>query len=252
MTGADSATLLIAAATSYKNYKDVSGDPETLTKKRIRRREQKSFEALRKDHIAEHQRLFRRVQLDLGTTDAAKLPTDERIKNFAKGNDPQLAALYFQFGRYLLISSSRPGCQPANLQGIWNESMNPPWGSKYTININTEMNYWPAESCNLAECVEPLVGHGHGPDRNRRTHGQESIWDARGWVAHHNTDLWRATAPIDGPQIRHVAHGRRVALPAPLGTLSIHRRQEISGENLSGDERRGAILPRYPRRRTEA
>ena len=97
------------------------------------------------DHVAEHQRLFRRVALDLGTTDAAKRPTDERIQNFAAGNDPQLAALYFQFGRYLLISCSRPGGQPANLQGLWNESMNPPWGSKYTININTEMNYWPAE-----------------------------------------------------------------------------------------------------------
>ncbi len=86
-----------------------------------------------------------------------KLPTDERIARFADGQDPQLAALYFQFGRYLLICSSRPGSQPANLQGIWNDSMNPPWGSKYTININTEMNYWPADSCNLGECVEPLT-----------------------------------------------------------------------------------------------
>ncbi|MGD0383786.1 MAG: glycoside hydrolase family 95 protein [Thermoguttaceae bacterium] len=157
VNNADSATLLIAAATSYKNYKDVSGDPEALTKEYIAAAGRKSFDALIKDHIVEHQRLFRRVQLDLGLTDAAKLPTDERIKNFAKSDDPQLAALYFQFGRYLLISSSRPGSQPANLQGIWNESMDPPWGSKYTININTEMNYWPAETCNLAECVEPLA-----------------------------------------------------------------------------------------------
>ena len=108
-----------------------------------------------------------------------KLPTDERIAHFAEGNDPQLAALYFQFGRYLLISSSRPGGQPANLQGIWNESMNPPWGSKYTININTEMNYWPAETCNLGECVEPLTAMVHGPDRNRRAHGQGHVWRAR-------------------------------------------------------------------------
>ncbi len=158
VSGADSAVLLIAAATSYKNYKDVSGDPEALTKDYISAAGRKSFDALLKDHVAEHRRLFRRVQLDLGKTDAVKLPTDERIKNFSKGDDPQLAALYFQFGRYLLICSSRPGFQPANLQGIWNESLNPPWGSKYTININTEMNYWPAESCNMAECIEPLAG----------------------------------------------------------------------------------------------
>jgi len=198
VTGADSATLLIAAATSYKNYKDVSGDPESLTKDCIAAAGRKSFDALLKDHVAEHQRLFRRVRLDLGTTDAIKQPTDERIKDFSKGNDPQLAALYFQFGRYLLISSSRPGSQPANLQGIWNESMDPPWGSKYTININTEMNYWPAESCNLAECVEPLAAMIMDlAETGART--AKIQWGARGWVAHHNTDLWRATAPIDGP-----------------------------------------------------
>jgi alpha-L-fucosidase 2 len=198
VTGADSAMLLIAAATSYKNYKDVSGDPESLTKNYIAAAGHKSFDALLKDHVAEHQRLFRRVQLDLGKTDAAKLPTDERIKIFANGDDPQLAALYFQFGRYLLISSSRPGSQPANLQGIWNESMNPPWGSKYTININTEMNYWPAESCNMAECVEPLTAMVMDlTETGART--AKVQWGARGWVAHHNTDLWRAAAPIDGP-----------------------------------------------------
>jgi alpha-L-fucosidase 2 len=198
VTNADSATLLIAAATSYKSYKDVSGDPEALAKKYIAAAEGKSFEALRKDHIAEHQRLFHRVKLDLGTSESAKLPTDQRIKNFVKGDDPQLAALYFQFGRYLLISSSRPGCQPANLQGLWNESMNPPWGSKYTININTEMNYWPAETCNLAECVEPLTAMVMDlTQTGART--AKVQWGASGWVVHHNTDLWRASAPIDGP-----------------------------------------------------
>ncbi|MGA2799080.1 MAG: glycoside hydrolase family 95 protein [Thermoguttaceae bacterium] len=198
VNNADSAVLLIAAATSYKNYKDVSGDPEAITKKCIAAAGGKSFEALRKDHIAEHQRLFRRVELDLGPSESAKLPTDQRIKNFAEGGDPQLAALYFQFGRYLLISSSRPGSQPANLQGIWNESMNPPWGSKYTININTEMNYWPAESCNLAECVEPLTAMVMDlTQTGART--AKIQWGAGGWVVHHNTDLWRASAPIDGP-----------------------------------------------------
>jgi alpha-L-fucosidase 2 len=194
---ADSATLLVAAATSYRSFKDVSGDPEALTRQCLAAASEKPLERLRQDHVAEHQRLFRRVQLDLGTTPSARLPTDERIKAFGSGTDPQLAALYFQFGRYLLISSSRPGSQPANLQGIWNESMNPPWGSKYTININTEMNYWPAESCNLGECVEPLAAMildlTETGGRTART-----MYGARGWVVHHNTDLWRASAPIDG------------------------------------------------------
>jgi alpha-L-fucosidase 2 len=130
-----------------------------------------------------------------------KLPTDQRIKNFEKvddlPNDPQFTALYFQFGRYLLISSSRPGGQPANLQGLWNQSMNPPWQSKYTININTEMNYWPAESCNLSECTEPLIAMVKDLSHTGARTAQE-MYGAHGWVAHHNTDLWRASAPIDG------------------------------------------------------
>jgi len=126
-----------------------------------------------------------------------KLTTEERIKHFADGDDPQLAALYFQYARYLLISCSRPGGQPAGLQGLWNDSMTPPWGGKYTININTEMNYWPAEPGNLAECVEPLIAMVSDlAETGART--ARSQYNARGWVAHHNTDLWRATAPIDG------------------------------------------------------
>jgi alpha-L-fucosidase 2 len=198
VTNADSALLLIAAATSYRSFKDVSGDPDTLARKYMAGASKKSFEALRRSHIAEHQRLFRRVALNLGTTDAMKLPTDERIKHFAEGNDPQLAALYFQFGRYLLLSCSRPGGQPANLQGLWADSLNPPWGGKYTININTEMNYWSAETCNLGECVEPLLRMVQDLTeigaRAAKMH-----WGAGGWVAHHNTDIWRAASPIDGP-----------------------------------------------------
>jgi len=195
---ADSATILIDAATSYKSFKDVSGDPEALVKDYIAGASKKSFEALREDHIAEHQRLFRRVTLDLGTTNEAELPTDERIRNPEKTNDPQLVTLYFQFGRYLLICSSRPGTQPATLQGIWNESMNPPWDSKYTININTEMNYWPAEPTNLAECAEPLIGMVMDlTETGART--AKVQWGAGDWVCHHNTDIWRASAPIDGP-----------------------------------------------------
>ena len=199
VSGADSATILVAAATSYRSYKDVSGDPEALTRGTIAAATKKPFDALRRAHTASHRRLFRRVRLDLGTTQAARLPTDARIKNFATADDPAFAALYFQYGRYLLISSSRPGTQPANLQGLWNEQMRPPWESKYTININTEMNYWPAESTNLAELSEPLFRMiseiAETGARTARVH-----YGARGWVAHHNTDLWRATAPIDGPQ----------------------------------------------------
>ena len=194
---ADSATLLIAAATSYKSYKDITGNPHQLTTKTIAAAEKKPFTAIRDAHIKEHQRLFHRVNLDLGSTPAAKLPTDERIKNFSTGDDPQLATLYFQFGRYLLISSSRPGGQPANLQGLWNESMDPPWGSKFTININTEMNYWPSEPTNLAETVDPLISMVMDlTDTGART--AKEMYNARGWVVHHNTDLWRAAAPIDG------------------------------------------------------
>ncbi|MDY0357224.1 MAG: glycoside hydrolase N-terminal domain-containing protein [Sedimentisphaerales bacterium] len=198
VTNADSATLLVAAATSYKSFKDVSGDPETPTKAAIAAASAKSFDALRADHVAEHQRLFRRVRLDLGVTEVANLPTDERIRNSMTNHDPQLAALYFQFARYLLISCSRPGTQPANLQGIWNDSMSPPWQSKYTININTEMNYWPAEPTALAECVEPLVAMVMDLTETGAKTARVN-WGASGWVCHHNTDLWRASGPIDGP-----------------------------------------------------
>ena len=175
---------------------------------------------LRSDHVREHQRLFRRVSLDLGTTQAAHHPTDERVANSQEPDDPQLATLYFQFGRYLLISSSRPGSQPANLQGLWNESITPPWGSKYTININSEMNYWPAEVAALGECRRAVDRPDPRPRRQRRTHTAKVHYGARGWVAHHNTDLWRATGPIDGCPIRHVAHGRRMAVHTPCGIIS--------------------------------
>src|ERR1017187_8220272 len=197
--GADSVVLLVAAATSYKSFKDVSGDPEALTKSCLAAAAKKPFDALRQAPVTAHQRLFRRVNLDLGNTDAARRPTDERIKDFANDGDPQLATLYFEFGRYLLLASSRPGGQPANLQGIWNNSMTPPWGSKYTININTEMNYWPAETCNLGECIEPLQAMVRDLSETG-AHTAKVMYNARGGVAHHNTDLWRTSAPIDAPQ----------------------------------------------------
>ena len=196
VAGADSVTILVALATSYKRFDDVSGDPEAIVKAQIAAAERKQFDQLLGAHIKEHHRLFQRVSLDLGHSDAMHLPTDERIRNFALGNDPQFAVLYFQVGRYLLISSSRPGGQPANLQGLWNESLNPPWQSKYTININTEMNYWPAESCNMDECVKPLIAMIKDLSVTGARTAQE-LYGAGGWVAHHNTDLWRASGPVD-------------------------------------------------------
>ncbi|HZN07106.1 MAG TPA: glycoside hydrolase family 95 protein, partial [Pyrinomonadaceae bacterium] len=193
---AESVLLLIAAATSYRSYKDVSGNPNVIAT--LQKAARKSFETLRAEHVREHQRLFHRVKLNLGRTAAADLPTDQRPSQFLQGLDPHLAMLYFQYGRYLLISSSRPGTQPANLQGIWNHLMTPPWESKYTININTEMNYWPAEPANLSECHEPLLRMvSELVENGARTARVQ--YGARGWVCHHNTDLWRQTAPIDGP-----------------------------------------------------
>ena len=198
LSGADSAVVLIDIATNFKNYHDTSGDRDALTRARLKLAQGKSFAALRAAHVADYQKLFRRVSLDVGTSAAALLPTDERLRTIATGHDPQLAALYFQFGRYLLLSSSRLGGEPANLQGIWNNSVGPPWDSKYTININTEMNYWPSETTNLSETTEPLFRLISDISQT----GQQTArvqYGARGWVAHHNTDIWRATAPIDLP-----------------------------------------------------
>lgn len=195
--GAKAATLLLAMATSFRRFDDVSGDPEALTAATIAKAGGRDFKAISADVVAGHQRLFRRVDIDLGGSVASDMPTDERIRASQSGTDSGLAALYFQYGRYLLISCSRPGGQAATLQGLWNDSLDPPWGSKYTININTEMNYWPAHSTNLAECAEPLVRLVQDmAETGART--ARDMYGARGWVAHHNTDLWRATAPIDG------------------------------------------------------
>lgn len=194
--GARAVLILLTAATSYRGPEDVSGDPDAITRDRLMRASALGFDALRDAHSAEHRRLFRRVSLDLGTGRGAAQPTDQRLEHAADRPDPALAALYFQFGRYLLISSSRPGGQPANLQGIWNESNQPPWGSKYTININTQMNYWPADSANLSECIEPLTAMVEQLAQSGAQTAQ-AMYGARGWVAHHNTDLWRASGPVD-------------------------------------------------------
>jgi alpha-L-fucosidase 2 len=193
---ADAVTIYISIATNFNNYKDINGDENKRTEAYLNHAYAKSYAAILNAHVAAYQKYFHRVTLDLGTTEAASLPTDERLKNFRTANDPQLVTLYYQYGRYLLISSSQPGGQPANLQGLWNNRMQPPWDSKYTININAQMNYWPAEKTNLAELHEPFLHM----VKEMSEAGQETartMYGARGWMAHHNTDIWRITGPVD-------------------------------------------------------
>ncbi len=197
VSGADSVTLLIAAATNFVSYKDVSADEHDRVERVLAATVRRSYETIRQDHIRQHQSLFRRVALSLDETQDSALPTPQRLKAFNGANDPALAALLFQFGRYLLITSSRPGSQPANLQGIWNKDSNPAWDSKYTTNINTEMNYWPAEVANLSECAEPLFTMIRDLT-DQGTHVAREHYGAPGWVFHQNTDLWRVAAPMDG------------------------------------------------------
>lgn len=194
---ADQATIYISIASNFENYNDISGVAGKKADAFLQKAIRKNYDRALKDHIADYQKYFNRVSLDLGISDAVKKPTDVRIKEFAQSRDPQLAALYFQFGRYLLISSSRPGGQPANLQGIWNDQLFPAWDSKYTVNINTEMNYWPSEITNLAELNEPLIRMVRELSETGRQTARD-MYGANGWVLHHNTDIWRITGPIDG------------------------------------------------------
>jgi alpha-L-fucosidase 2 len=196
---ADEVLIVLDAATSFRRYDDVSGNPDRDLEERLDRVSRRAYADIRHDHVVEHQRLFNGFSIDLGSTPSAGLPTDRRIAEFACGHDPALASLYVQFGRYLTIASSRPGTQPANLQGIWNDQTDPPWGSKYTANINLQMNYWLPAPANLPECIEPLVAMAEDLAETGRDMAKVH-YRARGWVMHHNTDLWRATGPIDGAQ----------------------------------------------------
>lgn len=192
---ANSAVIYIAMATNFVNYKDISADAEKRNRTYLKNAGKNYLKALQ-EHIAAYQKYFRRVSLDLGHTSQADKPTDVRVKEFAVSNDPQLVSLYFQFGRYLLISCSQPGGQPANLQGIWNDKLNPAWKCRYTTNINAEMNYWPAEVTNLSEMHEPFLQM----IRELYENGQEAareMYGCRGWVLHHNTDLWRMNGAVD-------------------------------------------------------
>ena len=198
VTDANTVTLYVSIGTNFNNFQDLSGDPERRSSQALSAAVAQSYAQLRKDHIAFYRRYFDRVSLDLGATESVLKPTDERVAEFAQSNDPQLVALYFQFGRYLLICSSQPGGQPANLQGIWNEHMVAPWDSKYTVNINTEMNYWPAELTNLPEMHEPFIQLVKEVAQTGAETARE-MYGARGWVLHHNTDIWRVTGPVDSP-----------------------------------------------------
>lgn len=195
LTDVSALTVWIDVGTSFKSYKDITGDPQADTMARIKAVVSRGWDAVRRDHIADYRRLFDRFEIEFGAG-REDMPTDQRIASIDKMADPALAALYVQFARYLMISSSRPGTQPANLQGIWNAEFRPPWNSKYTVNINTQMNYWLPDPCNLAECFEPLIGLVEDVAQSGAEIAREH-YGAKGWVLHHNTDLWRAAGPID-------------------------------------------------------
>ncbi len=193
---ADEATILLSAATNFVNPRDVSGNPSGLCTKHLDSSAGKTYKKLRQEHISDFRKYFDRFSIDLGVSGKENLPTDKRIQEIPAAMDNSLAALYVQYGRYLLLSSSREGTYPANLQGIWNNRLNPPWDSKYTTNINIEMNYWPAEVLNISEChnslfkmIDELVPAGTKVARDH--------YNASGWVLHHNTDIWRGSAPIN-------------------------------------------------------
>ncbi|WP_255501926.1 glycoside hydrolase N-terminal domain-containing protein [Olivibacter sp. SDN3] len=196
VVGADTATIFLTAATNFINHQDISAKPHDISRDRINQLANKTYEHIREVHVQDYQGYFNRFSLNFGTTKAFHLPTDKRIEQFATVNDPNLVALFAQYARYLLITSSREGGQPPNLQGIWNDLLTPPWGSKYTTNINAEMNYWPAELMNLSDLHKPLFDLVQDLSETGKKTAKE-YYDAPGWVLHHNTDLWRGTAPIN-------------------------------------------------------
>ncbi len=195
---ADAVTLYFVAATNFVNYKDVSANVTERIEKYLAGLKNKNFGSIKEAHEKDHKNLFGRVKLNFPETENSFLPTDTRLKNIQTTSDPQLAALSYQFGRYLLIGSSRKGTQAANLQGIWNNDMNPPWDSKYTTNINTQMNYWSVESANLSECAAPLFDLIKDVTDQGAQVAKEH-YGSPGWVLHQNTDIWRVAAPMDGP-----------------------------------------------------
>lgn len=198
VNGADAVTIYISIGTNFVNYQSVNGNENQAADRWIEplSKGKKKYDKMLAEHIAAYQKQFKTVTLDLGTNDQAKLPTDQRVAQFASNFDPQLVTLYFQFGRYLLICCSQPGGQAANLQGIWNESRQAPWDGKYTTNINVEMNYWPAFVCGIPQTFDPFLQL----VKDCAEHGKETaeMYGCRGWTLHHNTDIWRSTGAVDG------------------------------------------------------
>lgn len=197
ISNADKVVVYVSIGTNFKSYKDISGNDELKAQSLLDAAFSKEFLQLKQDHINLYKKYFDRVDINLGYTDSIKNPTDIRLEQFNKGNDPQLVSLYYQFGRYLLISSSQPGTQVANLQGLWNDKLKPSWDSKYTVNINTEMNYWPAEPTNLSEMHEPLFNLIDDISKTGKQSASQ-MYGARGWNIHHNTDIWRISGVVDG------------------------------------------------------
>ncbi len=196
VSNADEVTFVLTGASSFKNFRDISADPAARCDAYQDRLKARTFDEALKSHVADHQKLFRRVGLSLGATDQSAKPTDRRLAEFSSGEDTGLVTLVFQYGRYLAIAATRPGGQPSNLQGLWNDRLVPPWGSKLTCNINVQMNYWPVEVTNLPECHQTLFDAMDelklSGEKTARAH-----YGARGWVLHHNFDIWRATAPVN-------------------------------------------------------
>jgi len=225
VANSNSVTILFVAATNFINYKDVSGNEKAEVQNYLENLDNKDYATIRKNTLEDYQSLFDRVELDLPSTSTSYLPTDERMVSIQTDPDPQMSSLSYQFGRYILISSSRPGTQPTNLQGIWNKDMNPSWDSKYTTNINTEMNYWPAEASNLSELTEPLFKMIEELT-DQGTEVASEHYGAKGWVFHQNTDIWRVAAPMDGPTWGTFTVGC-LANNTSMGTLSVYSRSKI-------------------------
>lgn len=194
---ADGALVLVGVGTNFKNYRDLSGDPAGAAAAALDAARNMGYEELLERHVSAYRKFFGRVELDLGGDRSSRADTDARVLSYAADGDPALVELMFQYGRYLLISSSQPGTQAANLQGIWNDSLTPPWDSKYTVNANTTMNYLPAESANLPEMHGPLADLAMDVSETGRAAARD-IYGARGWCLHHNTDIWRACGVVDG------------------------------------------------------
>src|ERR1035438_10103109 len=233
VTGATELVLLVGAATGYGKFNEAPALPvaDVIAKARkpVDAAENTPYALLKERHLEDHRRLFRRVSLDLGGKEAEALPTNERVDGFEEKPDSSLLALYFHYGRYLLLTSSRLGSQPANLQGIWNAELRPPWSSNWTSNINVQMNYWPVETCNLSECHEPLIEMVRDLSENGRVTAKVN-YGIDGWCSHHNVDIWRQSAPVgEGTQFADPAWAN-FAMSSPWFCQHLWEHYQFTGD----------------------